>query len=216
MVLIVGPVFLLLAAWFLWGPDLVDRPLAASASVSRADVSTAPLRTPATDPPMLLVAGTPKRCNDCHMLFTSVPNTPVRLNQHQNIEQGHGMNDRCFNCHDTESHNSLILPGGELILFADAVRLCATCHGTTFRDWERGMHGRTNGYWDTSRGEQIRLTCTQCHDPHAPAIGLMTALPGPHTLRLDRTPPDRPAGDHGKHNPLRRWSGAAHAGEVHD
>jgi hypothetical protein len=66
------------------------------------------------------------------------------------------------------------------------------------------MHGRTNGYWDASRGEARRLTCTECHDPHAPALPAMTPLPGPATIRMHVVPadPHRAAPE----SPLRRWS----------
>ena len=81
--------------------------------------------------------------------------------------------------------------------------LCASCHGPTYRDWEKGIHGRTNGYWDTSKGEQTRLVCTQCHDPHAPAFGKLVPLPGPNTLRMnDGGGPDPDYHHAPKHNPL--------------
>jgi hypothetical protein len=63
--------------------------------------------------------------------------------------------------------------------------LCAQCHGTTYRDWQRGMHGKTMGSWDKSSGKQRRLLCTECHNPHAPAYGRLAPLPGPRTLRMN-------------------------------
>ena len=48
-------------------------------------------------------------------------------------------------------------------------RLCAQCHGTQARDYAHGAHGGMSGYWDTTRGEQVRNQCTHCHAPHAPA-----------------------------------------------
>jgi hypothetical protein len=55
-----------------------------------------------------------------------------------------------------------------------------------YRDWLHGSHGRTNGYWDTTRGEQSRRTCIECHDPHRPPFPPMPPAPGPRTLRLGR------------------------------
>ncbi len=174
-------------------------------AVSRADIAW-PLRAVPDDPPTIVVAGFTKKCMECHSLFTSAPDTPLRLSQHRNIVQGHGMNDRCFNCHDNADRNSLVLPDGSTIGFREAPRLCAGCHGLTYRDWQRGMHGRTIGSWDTSRPEHARLTCTRCHDPHAPAFDDMAALPGPDTLRMGE--PHEPVHDPGsKRNPLRQWSG---------
>ena len=45
------------------------------------------------DPPTMLVAGFTKKCTECHSLFTSDPDTPLRLNQHRNIVQAHGTKD---------------------------------------------------------------------------------------------------------------------------
>jgi hypothetical protein len=92
---------------------------------------------------------------------------------------------------------------GECFSFDDVPMLCAGCHGPTYRDWSKGIHGRTNGYWDTGRGVIRRLLCTQCHAPHAPAFAPMSLLPGPHTLRLE--PDRRPAHEEqNRENPLRR------------
>lgn len=60
---------------------------------------------------------------------------------------------------------------------ADVVQLCAKCHGTIYRDWEAGVHGRQNGYWDAAKGEKTRLRCIQCHDPHSPQFKDMKPLP---------------------------------------
>lgn len=202
---LIGPVFLGVAIWFLAGGTPADVPVTDPVAVSRADIAW-PLRAVPDDPPTIVVAGFTKKCMECHSLFTSAPDTPLRLSQHRNIVQGHGMNDRCFNCHDNADRNSLVLPDGSTIGFREAPRLCAGCHGLTYRDWQRGMHGRTIGSWDTSRPEHARLTCTRCHDPHAPAFDDMAALPGPDTLRMGE--PHEPVHDPGsKRNPLRQWSG---------
>ena len=81
-----------------------------------------------------------------------------------------------------------MLQSKESIPYSGVTRLCAGCHGPTYRDWERGMHGRTDGYWDETLGEPHRLSCTECHDPHWPRIPAMepvAPLPPPHTLRMD-------------------------------
>lgn len=205
LVAFIGPIFLLTGAWFVFGRTPDDIPRTGPVAVGPADIAW-PLRTRMADPPTMQVAGFTKKCTECHSLFTSDPDTPLRLNQHRNIVQGHGMNDRCFNCHDNDDRSRLVLPGGKTIGFADTPRLCATCHGTTWRDWQVGMHGRTIGSWDTGRPEHARLACTQCHDPHAPAFEPMLALPGPDTLRMgdQREPAHDPEA---KRNPLRQWSG---------
>lgn len=122
------------------------------------------------------------------------------------------MNNSCYGCHSQQDRNKLILKGDEEIAYADTPLLCASCHGTTFRDWERGMHGRTNGFWDKERGPQVRQTCTQCHDPHSPAFAPLAPLPGPNT-RLMGEPVDQDAHHGGHHNPL-DLSGLKHAWEA--
>lgn len=62
------------------------------------------------------------------------------------------------------------------------------------------VHGRTNGYWDTSRGEQSRRKCIECHDPHQPPFPPMRPAPGPETLRMG---PQGPGGHGEVRNPLR-------------
>lgn len=41
--------------------------------------------------------------------------------------------------------------------------MCAKCHGPRYREWQQGAHGRSNGYWDNTRGESRRLGRTECH-----------------------------------------------------
>lgn len=204
---LIPPGFLLLAALFIWGAGGSDLPRSTPAFVERADFSSEPPRTLAADPPIMVVAGFDKKCSECHSLFMAPQERPMILAQHRDIVQAHGMNDRCYNCHDRYVISRLVLPGGETIAFGEATALCATCHGTTYRDWEAGMHGRTNGSWDPSSGRQTRLTCLQCHDPHAPAFGPMNALPGPETLRMGDPVEAAHGAPRAKRNPLRHWSG---------
>jgi hypothetical protein len=206
---LIGPIFLLLAIWFALGPSLLSMPEHEMQVVPTDEFSTRPMRLMMDDPPVVTMASYEMRCQECHKLFESLPETPRRLTQHQDIVLDHGLNDRCLNCHDREDRNRLAQPGTTSLAFHEAALLCATCHGTTYRDWQRGMHGRTNGHWNPDYGEQVRLSCTQCHDPHQPAFKPMTSLPGPETLRMgdphgvtDDTPE--------AHNPLRLWSQENH------
>jgi hypothetical protein len=126
---------------------------------------------------------------DCHMLFPAMDEPPERLQQHTDIVLDHGINDRCRNCHDTVNRDRLVLQSGESIPFSEVVELCAKCHGPTYRDWQRGMHGRTNGFWNVVMGDAWRLNCIECHDPHNPrfpAMDPLIPLPPPNTLRMGR------------------------------
>lgn len=199
-----GIVFLALAAWFLLGPKEADIPLAASAIVTRAQISPGAFRTTVGDPPGTRIGGFVHNCNNCHRLFESSPLVDRMPMQHRSVLLDHGMNDRCYNCHDVKNRERLVLIDGSTVSFSETPRLCAQCHGTVFRDWERGMHGKTLGSWLAEEGNQRRLGCAECHDPHAPAYEKISPLPGPNTLRMGAQ-----GGAHGhpdRHEPLRRWS----------
>ncbi len=40
--------------------------------------------------------------------------------------------------------------------FTESYRLCGQCHGTQYRDWRSGIHGKRTGYWD---GPKRYLLC---------------------------------------------------------
>jgi len=199
---VIAVVFLATGAWILWGPHERLIPLMNPPVVTKAQVDPSPVRQALTDPPMVKIGGFVRDCQDCHRLFESAPETPRKLVQHTDIVLNHGLNDRCFNCHDRENRNRLALEGGKSVGYDDVPLLCAKCHGPTYRDWQQRMHGRTNGYWNAARGPIVQLVCTQCHNPHAPAFVHLAALPPPVTLRMgDQTYEEPSATD----NPLRKW-----------
>ncbi|MBI4879180.1 MAG: hypothetical protein HY812_05905 [Planctomycetes bacterium] len=150
--LFVGPVFFGLAAFLYWGPAGLDLPAGEAQGIDPALLDTGPLRHPIGDPPIIRINGYDRTCMDCHRLFPAADKPPAELMQHTHITLDHGINDRCRNCHDVQNRDRLVLHSGETIAFAEAVRLCAKCHGPTFHDWENGAHGRTNGFWDGARG----------------------------------------------------------------
>lgn len=208
----IGITFFALAAWFLLGPKLLDLPTGGTPDFDRDALTTAPRRISLSDPPTIRIGGFDQTCMECHRMFPTREVPPEQLLRHDHIRLNHGINERCRNCHDVEDRDRLILPGGETIGFDQVVQLCAKCHGPTYRDWERGMHGRTNGHWDETRGPQRRLTCTECHDPHnprQPAMDPIEPLPGPHALRAEAASPVDTHGDpHRKpehEDPLRKF-----------
>ena len=87
--------------------------------------------------------------------------------------------------------------------FAQVADTCGQCHGPTLRQWERGVHGKTMGYWNADMGTPQRLTCTQCHDPHSPSYEPITPLPGPNTHRMGDQHQDNASPHDAPHNPLR-------------
>ncbi len=218
----VGIAFFLLAGWFLLGPDLNDIPDSKSVSIHKDHLSTAPRRKMLGDPPFIEIDGFSRTCAECHKLFPARDETPEKLLKHAHIVLDHGINDRCRNCHDTKDRDRLLLHSGESIPYKRVIELCAKCHGPTYRDWQLGMHGRTNGFWDATRGEMRRLDCTECHDPHNPRVPAMDPvmpLPPPYALRaFDGSGGlkaegggrkaagdfDVPVGDFGEADPLRK------------
>lgn len=108
----------------------------------------------------------------------------IIFEEHDYITFNHGLayeNNYCFHCHDHEQLDQLRTPFRTLS-FEESNLLCASCHGSVYKDWERGVHGRTSGYWNLAMGEQARLDCTQCHDPHNPGFPSLEPAPAPNSL----------------------------------
>jgi len=142
-------------------------------------------------------------CYACHDLKKAVKlhldtNDNVILpEEHKDLVIRHGRNDRnnqCFNCHDAANLELLRTRDGRQLKMEESTKLCASCHGPTYRDWEVGIHGRPSGYWDQQRGARTRQDCTSCHDPHGPAFPSLKPGPGPHPLHPHPTGPKEKEG----------------------
>jgi hypothetical protein len=198
-------VFLALAAFFVAdGRRALELPIPPASGVSVADLHLGPPRVPLAEPPTIQNGPFRQSCRECHQIFPT-PEVPrsTRL-QHTHIRLDHGRNDRCDNCHSRANRDRLVLRDGAERGYDEVPELCAQCHGTLYRDWQNGTHGRTSGSWDKSSGAQVRLTCTQCHDPHAPAFAPFVPLAGPNTLRMGRAAETEPGAAEAE-NPLERW-----------
>ena len=113
--------------------------------------------------------GVADECATCHT-DTTGPFPYIVLN-HAEDQRG------CLDCHHPDDRDVLRLANGAKVPFGESYRLCGQCHGTQFRDWKRGLHGKRSGSWD---GEKRYLLCVHCHrDPHAPAFPRMEPLPPP-------------------------------------
>lgn len=183
--------FLALAAAFLlnvWG-----RPEAASPipPVDLKFTNTVPVRVSAGE---LIRSGGDSSGLDCYACHER--NKPLKLEfdandqvilpeEHNDLVMRHGRNGRnnhCFNCHNPEKLDELKAPDGKKYTWAESSKLCASCHGPTYRDWEAGIHGRGSGYWDRDKGPVSKLECASCHHPHAPGFPLQNPAPGPNPL----------------------------------
>ncbi len=119
----------------------------------------------------------PLRYDDQHVLV--VPD------EHSDIKMAHGTHNRnnlCYNCHNEGNLLTFSTRDGNELQFAESSRLCGSCHGPNYRDWEAGVHGRMNGFWDHKLGEFKRLDCVNCHNPHSPKIPTRKPAPPPHPL----------------------------------
>jgi uncharacterized CHY-type Zn-finger protein len=116
-------------------------------------------------------------CSQCHADMETDPERRELEDMHEDIVLDHGPPERwCFDCHNPDDRDRLRLASGELVGFDESYRLCGQCHGTIYRDWREGIHGRRRGYWD---GPKSYLLCAHCHDPHAPHFQPMEPLPPP-------------------------------------
>jgi hypothetical protein len=139
-------------------------------------------------------------CYACHdrnkptVLKRDAGGNIVLPKEHADLVMLHGRNNRnesCYNCHDSEHLDMLKTRDGKQYKLEETTPLCASCHGPTYRDWEVGIHGRTSGYWDRSRGPATREECTSCHHPHSPQFPPIAPAPGPHPLHPQATQIER-------------------------
>lgn len=130
-------------------------------------------------------------CSECHADMEVNRERRELEDFHDDIHLEHGPADRwCFDCHNPDDRDSLRLVNGTLIGFDESYRLCGQCHGTIYRDWREGIHGRRVGYWN---GAKSYLLCAHCHNPHSPRFRPLKPLPPPVRPQfLDAADGERP------------------------
>jgi hypothetical protein len=116
-------------------------------------------------------------CMECHKLTQARWHYDRPMNEHKDIRLEHGNNRFCLNCHHPTNRNAFVDYDGAEIAQGNVVQLCAKCHGPIYRDWQAGVHGRQNGFWNAQMGDKTRLRCIQCHDPHRPKFQPTKPLP---------------------------------------
>jgi hypothetical protein len=128
-------------------------------------------------------------CSSCHEGTDPLQGDPKEKGVfHEAIEIKHGRNQHCFNCHHRKQPADFSDFDGSPIKLAKVEMLCAKCHGTHFRDWNNGAHGRRSGHWDVSKGVPKQTVCIACHNPHWPVFKPMKAAPAPHVNPRTRGP----------------------------
>jgi hypothetical protein len=126
----------------------------------------------------------PKTITPCRACHGPEKDFPVNLERreallvHRNVKLNHGdVKVWCLDCHDPENRNFLRpLSDGKLIDFEHSYLLCGKCHGTKYRDWRNGIHGRRSGDWN---GPKMYYLCVNCHDPHSPRFQSLAPMPAP-------------------------------------
>ena len=153
-------------------PEQVEVPPGAPVSLHPVQIRPGP-ETPSVRSGAFTHAGTPGlvACSTCHS--TRAPSTATQdaaqLREfHQGLQYTHG-GLSCLSCHNAENYDTLRRADGTPIAFPNTVQLCAQCHGPQHRDYQNGSHGGMTGFWDLRQGPRQRNTCSDCHDPHAPA-----------------------------------------------
>jgi hypothetical protein len=126
----------------------------------------------------------PKTITPCRACHGPEKDFPVNYRRredllvHKNVKLNHGgVRVWCLDCHNSEDRNYLLpLSDGKPIDFEHSYLLCGKCHGTKFRDWRNGIHGRRTGNWN---GEKTYYRCVTCHDPHSPKFKPIEPMPPP-------------------------------------
>jgi hypothetical protein len=117
-------------------------------------------------------------CSQCHEGMEANPERR-ELTFHTEIAEGfnHAKEQRwCLDCHNANDRDVLRSASGKLISFEESYYLCGQCHGTIFRDWKAGVHGKRTGLWNGKK--QYRL-CVHCHTPHWPKFKPLKPMPPP-------------------------------------
>ena len=190
--LVLAAVFLLLAAYFFFNTNTAVPARAKIELVDKSFLDTATWRKSYADLVREKADLSDFDCYGCHekgkppTLRYDKDQKLIIPDEHKDIVMGHGShgrNNNCLNCHNENNLEVLSARDGREIKFSDSPQLCGSCHGPTYRDWEAGVHGRTSGYWDRSKGPINRKLCVNCHDPHSPHFPGRKPAPGPHPMR---------------------------------
>ena len=118
-------------------------------------------------------------CSDCHSDMEVNPQRRQLEDEHVEISEmfNHASEQRwCLDCHNQDDRDKLRLANGDPVSFEESYNLCGQCHGTIFRDWKAGIHGKRTGEWNGKK--QYRL-CVHCHNPHSPSFKPLAPMPPP-------------------------------------
>jgi hypothetical protein len=118
-------------------------------------------------------------CTSCHIAGRpGVPGPERVADAHGNILPLHPQETgaTCGTCHSPARVDRLSLGTGETVTLDHPYRLCAQCHAPQVEAWAGGAHGKRLDGW---HGRRVVMNCTDCHDPHRPALETRMPFPGP-------------------------------------
>jgi hypothetical protein len=133
-------------------------------------------------------------CTQCHQFLTPNPEVRQLISPHPSDLDHGDQRIWCLTCHKIDDRDYLTNLLGENIDFDNAPEVCASCHMRRHKDWMFGGHGKRVSNW---QGERVIYSCTQCHDPHSPAIKPRAPKPLPPV----RKGLERPELVHDAHGP---------------
>ncbi len=116
-------------------------------------------------------------CMDCHEDEEPNPTERELEEDHEDLVLEHGGGRFwCITCHHLEQRDYLTSLKNKRIDFDQSYRLCGQCHFQRQKDWFFGGHGKRVGNW---KGDRELYLCTECHNPHSPAIEPIPPNPPP-------------------------------------
>ena len=127
-------------------------------------------------------------CSACHAGRTLVMEARRVPDAHHNIQPVHPSQTGavCSTCHAPENVALLALRGGGRATLDESYRLCGQCHFPEADAWAGGGHGKRLDGW---QGRRVVMACTDCHDPHRPALQPRIPFRAPEIARVRRPIP---------------------------
>lgn len=122
-------------------------------------------------------------CTSCHLGRKVTMENRRISDAHNNVQpvHPHQTGAVCSTCHAAENVELLILRSGERASLDESYRLCGQCHFVEADAWAGGGHGKRLDGW---QGRRVVMACTDCHDPHRPAVESRIPFRAPEIERL--------------------------------